>query len=272
MRRDGIWAQTVRISLLILLLSFSAACEPPRISELSAEEGITRIKETHQDERWDLVIAEVDEYRSRYPYSKFAAEAELLQADSFYQSGRYPEAIATYDAFLAKYPKHPEAAFALYRSALCIDQQSPEASDREQQFAQRALETYSEFIEDFPDHEKVALAKERVSVLRKRIAGQTLFIARFYWKKDLYPSALTRYLEILERFPMYPEMRKEALERIAKAYAEIAKGLESEPGSDKWEIYRDETPESLRQKSADYARRAESFKADEVEAPANDSE
>ncbi len=238
----------IRCLAFSLFLALITACEPPPISSLSAEDGIARIRENHNDERWDIVASDVTEYRSRYPYSKFAAEAELLQGDAYFQSGRYPEAITVYDGFLAKFPKHPKAAFALFRNGLCLDKQSPEAVDREQRYSERALETYAGYLEKYPEGGEVGEVKDRIQVLRTRIAGHYLFVARFYWKKELYQSALYRYLEILQKFPMYPDMKSEATTRASEAYERLADLLEKDPKSDLYTSFKGETPASLRAK------------------------
>jgi outer membrane protein assembly factor BamD len=258
--------------LMLCVLVVLGGCEPPPISSLSAEEGIARIRENHTEERFDLVTSDVTEYRSRYPYSKFAAEAELLQGDAFFQLGRYPEAIATYDAFLAKFPKHEKASLALFRTGLSLDRQSPEAVNREQRYSERALETYGSYLERYPSGPEMKEVRERIQVLRERIAGHYLFIARFYWKKDLYHAALSRYTEILRKFPMFEDMRKEALERVALCYERLADEQAKDPSSDALKIFKDETPDGLRKRAADVRKRGVAALPKEVDEADGDEE
>lgn len=268
LRRNGTRALAFAKSWVVAL-AVLAACEPPPISQLPAESGIARIRENHADERWDLTISEVDEFRSRYPYSQYAAEAELLQADAFFQSGRYPEAIGTYDSFVSKFPRHPQAGFALFRSALSIDRQSPEQIDREQIYSQRAIDTYGRFLEKHPNDENRETAKQRIKELRRRVAEHYLFIARFYWKKDMYHSALSRYLEIISEYPMFPDLREEAIERASEAYEELATRLEKNPDSDQFRYFKDQSPESLRQQAARLRQNAQTSEAERSEEPAD---
>lgn len=244
------------IPVWLFLVGFFLACEPPPISQLPAESGIARIRESHADQRWDLTISDVDEFRSRYPYSQYAADAELLQADAFFQSGRYPEAIATYDSFISKFPRHRQAGFALYRSALSIDRQSPEEVDREQIYSERAIQTYGRFLEKHPDDENSTAARLRVRELRRRVAEHYLFIARFYWKKEMHHSALSRYLELISEYPMFPDLRAEAIERASAAYEELAGLLEKDPESDRYRFFRGQTPETLRKQAIVLRQRA----------------
>jgi outer membrane protein assembly factor BamD len=237
------------VLLVAALASAFSGCEPPPISDLSAEQGIQRIRERHSDESWDRVISDVNEFRSRYPYTQFAAEAELFQADAYFQTNRYPEAVVGYEDFLRKQPTHKEADFAHFRIARSYDLQAPEEIDREQENSFKAIEKYGQYLERYPNSRFVGEAKERVSVLRRRTADHSAFVARFYWKKDLYQGALTRYLQLLREYPMYADLKKEATERAAGAYEQLAKELEKDPKSDMSLYFKGETPQTLREKA-----------------------
>lgn len=230
-------------------LFLALACEPKPISEVSPDEGIQRIRAGHEDKQWEKVISEVNEYRSRYPYSQYASEAELLQADAYFSGNRFPEAVAAYEEFLKKNPSHQSAALASFRIAKSYDGQSPEEIDREQAFAIKALEKYGSFLENFAQSAFVAEAKVRTGVLKRRIADHTAFVARFYWKKDLYQGALSRYLLILEQFPEYDDLRIEARERAVKSYESLADKLDKDPKSDEVSYFKNQTSGDLRKKA-----------------------
>lgn len=239
---------------LLTLTSFLCvlySCAEKPISQLPPEEGIMRIRENHSDKVWERVIADVNEYRSRYPYTQYAPEAELLQADAFFQSGRYSEAIVTYEEFLKKNPKHSQAPFAAFRIASSYDKEAPEEIDREQEYAIKAVNRYRSFLERFPESSYAKEATERVTVLRRRIAEHFVFVARFYWKKDLYQGALSRYLQVIENYENFADLRNEAIDRAAECYRKLAKVLEKDPKSDKVVYFRSATPEQLRKKATE---------------------
>ena len=231
---------------LFALCAATVGCEPPPISELSADQGIQRIRERHGEAGWDKVVSDVNEFRSRFPYTQFAAEAELLQADAYFQSDRYPEAVVAYEDFLRKQPSHGNADLAYFRVARSYDLQSPEEIDREQANALKAIEKYGLFLERFQGSPLGSEAKARVTALRRRAADHYAFIARFYWKKDLYQGALTRYLAILRDYAVYDDLRAEASTRAARCYDELASELEADPKSDMSLYFKNETPASLR--------------------------
>lgn len=246
--------KSAAIGLLILgptfsSIAFISGCEIKPISELSPEDGIVRLRELHKDESWERLIQEVNEYRSRFPYSQFAAEAELLQGDAYFKTNRLPEAIANYDDFLRRNPSHPKADFALYRVAKSYDLQCPEDSEREQATTQRALEKYAELKERYPRSEHIAESQERNLVLKRRLAEHHLFIGNFYWKKELYHAALTRYLFIIDTFTEQKELQLIALTRASESYLRLAEQLEKDPKSDSVSFFRSQTPSQLKEKS-----------------------
>lgn len=247
-------ANNLRTLLIYWGSSFAlllASCAEKPISQLPPEEGIARIREKHKDKEYEKVINDVNEYRSRYPYTQYAAEAELAQADSFFESGRYSEAVATYEEFTKRYPKHAQAPFAWFRVGASYDKEAPEEEDREQDFALRAIDKYNAFLERYPDSQWSKDAKERIHALRRRVAEHFVFVARFYWKKELYQGALSRYLQVIDRYGNFEDLRNEAIDRASECYRELANMLEKDPKSDKIVYFRASTPAELRQRAAD---------------------
>jgi outer membrane protein assembly factor BamD len=247
-------------------------CEYKQISELSAEDGIVRLRELSQDESWERLIQEINEYRSRFPYSQYAAEADLLQGNAYFRTARHPEAIASYDDFLRRNPSHKDADLALFRIAKSYDAQCPEEPEREQATTQKAIEKYTELKARFPKSEYSAEGIERSALLRQRLAAHHLFIGNFYWKKSLYHSALNRYLIILNRFSDLREARLVALERAAEGYLKLAEQLESNPNSDTVSYFRSQTPSQLRDKSAELNQKKQELLSTSPETKAMKSE
>lgn len=225
------------------------SCDVKPISELTAEEGITRLRGLHKEQSWERLIQEVNEYKSRYPYSQYAAEAELFQADAYFTTKRYPECIANYDDFLRRNPSHAQADFALFRIAQSYDLQSPEEVDREQATTQRAIEKYAALFQRFPKSTYANEGQQRVAILKRRIAEHHMFIGNFYWKKGLWHGSLTRFLFVSENFPELKDLQSVALSKASEAYIKLAEQLEKNPKSDAVSYFRSSTPAQLKFKA-----------------------
>lgn len=231
-------------------ITITVGCEVTPISQLLAEEGIVRLRSLHKDESWERLIQEVNEYRSRFPYSQYATEAELLQGDAYFRTSRLPEAIANYDDFLKRNPNHLQADFALFRIAKSYDLQCPEDPEREQATAQRAIEKYAELAQRFPKSTYIVESNERFLALKKRVADHHLFVANYYWKKELFHAALTRYLYVVENFNDQQEAQVLALTRASESYLKLADLLEKNPHSDSVSYFKSHTPTQLKEKSS----------------------
>ncbi|MEN9810374.1 MAG: hypothetical protein RLZZ488_1941 [Pseudomonadota bacterium] len=243
-------ASTMSASLAITALAVvTVGCEVKPISELTAEDGVVRLRALHKDENWERLIQEVNEYKSRYPYSQYASEADLLQADAYFRTNRHPEAIANYDDFLRRNPSHPQADLALFRIANSYDKQSPEEVDREQATTQRAIEKYKELIQKFPRSTHTAESVQRIAALKRRVADHHMFIGQFYRKKELWHGALTRFLFVADNFAEIKELQSSALTMAAEAYNKLAEQLEKDPKSDELSYFRSSTPAQLKIKA-----------------------
>jgi outer membrane protein assembly factor BamD len=225
------------VSIVLAMLCVFASCHTPSVSEIPAEEGMARIRQEHQAEEWSLVIADVSEYKVRYPYSKYVVEAELLQADAYFQSKKYAEAIVSYDDFIRKNPSHTEVPLAQYRIAKSYDAQAPNDEDRDQSNTERAFDKYKTYVEKYPTAPNVDDAKKRMDILERRLADNVAFIANFYWEKDEYAAALMRYLFITSVYSKFHDLNTIARARLVVCYEKLADMLEKDPTSDKYVFF-----------------------------------
>ncbi len=234
-----------RLVCLVLL----CACEAKPIGEIPAEEGIARIRQSAERKEWDRVVEDVGQFRTRYPYSAHGSEADLLQADGYFELRRFPESIASYEDFLRKYPKYHAAPYAALRTAKSFDEESSVETDREQDYTAQAISKYQALMTRFPQAPECAQARERLQLLQRRVAEHEQVIARFYRKQGLTGAALSRYLSIAEKYKAYPDIRQEALAACREAYLKLARQLEGAPGLDTTAALLSATPESLRKQA-----------------------
>ncbi|KAB8028536.1 outer membrane protein assembly factor BamD [Fluviispira multicolorata] len=248
----------MKISTFISIITLSSSlimlnsCQTIPIGEMSQDDGITLIRVEYNDKSWSEVINNVDEYKTRYPYSKFNIEAELMQADAYYQSDRYPECIAAYEDFIRKNPSNPSVSLAHYRIGVSYDYQAPTAIDKEQLNAKKAMAKYLFYLKNFPKSEYEKDVRERIEILNRRIAEHEDFIANFYWRKDQYSASLARYLSLVKNYGQYTDLKKQAIEKISKCYDKLADQLEEDPISEEFITFKNTTPEDLRKKAQEY--------------------
>ena len=180
----------------------------------------------------------------------------MLQADAYFMASKYTEAIVAYEDFLRRNPTDSKVPFAAFRIASAYDKQSPEAKDREQYFAIKALEKYANFIEIHKDSSYFSEAKERFSVLKRRFADHNLFVADFYFRRESFQAALGRYLSLEKAYPEYTDILSKSRAQTSLCYEKLALELEADPKSDLKRIFLDTTPDKLREEAKKYALKA----------------
>jgi outer membrane protein assembly factor BamD len=173
-----------------------------------------------EDNMYDQALEKFKLVKNKFPYSKYAIEAELKIADTYYQKEDYLEAARTYSAFAELHPDYAKRDYSVYRSALSFYNLMPETEDRDLSISDKALVKFKELLEYFPNSEYFKDSMEKYTDVRKRLAEREMYIANFYFKKDHYTSALNRFLKVTGTYQGLG-YEAEALYKIAYCYKEL---------------------------------------------------
>jgi len=148
------------------------------------------------------------EIRREFPYSRFAALAELRIGDCQFKNDAYPEAIQTYRQFVRIRPSHKEIPYARFRIAEAYYNQipggwfmTPPSSERDQSAARDALIQLRRFVVDYPDDQRVPDANKLMEKCMSLLAAHELYVARFYLKREAYRGVISRLKGLLTSYP-----------------------------------------------------------------------
>jgi outer membrane protein assembly factor BamD len=165
--------------------------------------------------------------RRLYPYTRFAALAELRVADCMYKDSKYAEAIQAYEQFVRYRPSHIEVPYARFMVALCNYDQipstwllSPPAFEREQHFTHDALRLLRRFIVDFPKDPLVPRAERMANHAVRQLAAHELYVARFYLDRDHPAAAIGRLRTLITTYPT-SGYEPEALLLLGETYLDL---------------------------------------------------
>jgi outer membrane protein assembly factor BamD len=244
----------MRLLVVAVIAALFAACAEKEFDPADPAGSFAIAREPFDDGNHEIALTKLGEFRARFPYSKFAAEAELLIADSHFELDQYPEAAAAYQQFAKLHPKHPKVDYALFRVGESYWQDSPEEIDREQEFTIKAIDEWRRLIEQQPQSPFVAKAKELSAIGERRLAESIDFIASFYCKLDIYHACAYRFIELADRFGQYPDLRKKALTKAADAMDRIAEAKEKDPESDKNLYHKRMSVAEIRERAANFRR------------------
>src|SRR5260370_40411132 len=170
---------------------------------LAYEKGLKEMKDQNY-----LEATGIFEYlRNNYPYSQYAALAELALADMQYQRDEYLAAANSYADFVKAHPSHPKADYAAFRVGLCYYQEKPSdwwilppSHERDQTPVKQALDAWNKFVVSYPKSEYVTKARDLINDSRQRLAAHDRYVAEFYAKRDAWRGAAGRWLSIADNF------------------------------------------------------------------------
>jgi outer membrane protein assembly factor BamD len=203
---------TPRFVLLVLALSTLSACGGSAASSLNygdnARKAYADALEDFYDDDCIEAAPALSNVRREYPYTRFAALAELRMADCMFNDGKYSEAIQAYETFVRYRPSHVEVSYARFMVARSNYEQipsewllSPPTYEREQRFTQDTLRLLRRFLLDFPDDPLVPKARRMADRAVKLLAAHELYVAGFYLDRDRPHAAIGRLRTLLNTYP-----------------------------------------------------------------------
>lgn len=237
-------------ALTALLFILTVSCVEKEFDPNDPRKSFGIAKEPFDDKYYDQAIKRLGEFKSRFPYSQYATEAELLIADSQFNLEQFQEAASSYETFVKLHPKHPKSDYANYRIAESYWEDSPTAISREQEYAEKAVVQWQEVIKKYPNTEFAKKSQEMIVIGRRRLAESVRFVARFYCKAEVWHACAYRYTQLLEKYPDQADIASEALVQGAMALEKVADAKEKDPASDKNLYHRTMSAQQIREKAA----------------------
>jgi outer membrane assembly lipoprotein YfiO len=192
MRLNSWLVNFLRYSLLVIVVSFIAACAKQKRKEEMTFEELSRkalacLQKKHRDEAaeyLELIIAQ-------HPDRTDIATYKLLLAEVYFKDGKYPSAFELFDHYNQFYPADARAEYAKYRSILAKFYQTLRADcDQTQTAATAALckeylafPAYKKYTNDVYDIKKTC---------ERKLIDKEVYVFNFYLKQGEYEAAKGR--------------------------------------------------------------------------------
>jgi outer membrane protein assembly factor BamD len=232
---------TTSAKWLALSLMLCAACaggkesvdisKPVTGAEASnAEKAYKRGLQEKQEKNFLEAVRYLEYVRNNFPYSQYAALAELAIADMAFEREDWSTAASQYVEFVKSHPSHPKADYAAFRAGLARWEDKPAdlwflppSYEKDQGPLRSALEALQRFVITYPKSEYVPKARELIADTRERLAKHEQFVADFYWKRKAWKGAAGRLLVLADKFGDLQggRLRAEALWRASEAYRNL---------------------------------------------------
>lgn len=184
-----------------LIFTGIVACSTMDKNSDTPEGAYAIAEEFDKDERYEEAIRRYTDVKNKFPYSSMATKAELAIADVYFKQESYPEAQVSYQAFRELHPKHPQIDYVMFRIGLSYFNQLPTSLDRDLTVAQEVLKSFDDLMKRYPDSKYINEAADKKLETLKMLAGKEEYIAYFYFKREMYDSALARYEGLISKYP-----------------------------------------------------------------------
>jgi len=180
-------------------------------------------------EDYETAIQRLESLEARFPFGKFAQQAQLDMAFAYYKFEEPESAISSANRFIKLYPRHPHADYAYYLKGLVKFNQgqsmfdgltSQDPAQRDPEAASRSFQFFRDLIKNFPNSKYAKDASERMVYLRNNLARHELYAAQHYMKREAYLAAANRAKYIIETFQTTPST-PDALLVMVEAYKEL---------------------------------------------------
>ena len=195
----------------------------------SAQKLYAEAKDNLNSGNYERAVKLFETLESRYPFGRYAQQAQLEVAYAYYKDNEPISAIAACDRFIKLHPNHPNVDYAYYLKGLAnfnddlgllgnlVDQ---DLSERDPKAAREAFLSFKELVTRFPDSKYAADSTARMKYLVNALANNEVHVAKYYLKREAWVAAANRAKEVLKTYPEAPAL-EEALAIMVIAYDKL---------------------------------------------------
>lgn len=178
------------------------------------------------DRNWENAIKHYERIESRYPFGRFAQQAQIEVAYAHWKNEDIASALASIDRFVKLHPNHPSADYMYYLKGLINFNDDlgimgffsgQDLSERDPKAAAEAFAAFRELATRYPGSKYTPDAIQRMNYLVNALASHEVHVARYYMKRKAYVAAANRTQYALKTYPGAPA-NEEGLVIMVKAY------------------------------------------------------
>ncbi len=168
----------------------------------------------------------LEKLESRYPFGRYAQQAQIEIAYSYYKEGETADALDATERFLKQNPNHPYADYVYYLRGLINFIEAPalvgrlvgyQVSERDPKSMHDSFEAFKELLTRFPNSRYAKDATVRLNYLLNALASHEVRVADYYYRRGAFLAAIERAQGSLRQYPG-ASSQQEALTIMARSY------------------------------------------------------
>lgn len=162
-----------------------------------------------KSKNFDLAIKTLQRLESRYPFGKYAEQAQLEIIYAHYGAYQPEAAIEAADRFIRLHPQHPSIDYAYYMKGLAAHSGNnnifarflpTSESSRDTSHIQQAFTEFAQLLARFPDSSYAPDARARMVHLRNLLARHEIDVANYYFRRGAHLAAVNRGRFVIENY------------------------------------------------------------------------
>lgn len=220
----------ISLCLLLLLPACATTEEKDPKDSWAAEKLYEEASRELKNGDYELAIEYFESLESRFPFGKYAPQAQLETAYAYYKYDEYDNAIASADRFIKLHPTHENVDYAYYLRGLASFHKKDTALDaiapqdpslRDPSSTRESFNYFAELVKKFPNSKYTPDAIRRMRFQRNTLAQHELHVADFYMKRGAFVAAANRAKYVIQNYPQTPSV-PDALTLLTSAYKELS--------------------------------------------------
>ncbi len=180
-----------------------------------------------ESSNFNLAIKTLQSLESRYPFGKYAEQAQLEIVFAHYGAYEFEAAIESSNRFIRLHPQHPNIDYAYYMKGMAtysLDENfltslfPTDDSKRDVSRIRKAFSEFAQLLARYPDSRYASDARARMVFMRNMLARHEIHVANYYFRRGAYLAALKRGQHVVENLQQTPSV-PDGLAVMAQAYS-----------------------------------------------------
>ena len=222
----------VKHLLLIATLVLTAACSSnkPEVDEnLSETELYQQAQDDLNSNSYNNAIAKLKALESRYPFGRYAEQAQLELIYAYYKNVEPEAAKSAAERFIRLHPQHANVDYAYYLKGLASFDQDRgliarflplDLTKRDPGAARDSYNEFAQLTSRYPNSHYAPDAKARMIYLRNLLAAYEIHAGRYYLTRQAYVAAANRGRYVVENLQETPSVG-DGLALMVEAYQRL---------------------------------------------------
>ncbi|HKU70136.1 MAG TPA: outer membrane protein assembly factor BamD [Burkholderiales bacterium] len=175
---------------------------------------------------YEQAIKYYEKLEARYPYGRYAQQAQIEIAYAYYKNKDSAQAMAATERFIKLHPNHPNVDYAYYLKGLISFNDDmgwlgyfsgQDMTERDSKAARESFDAFKDLATRYPDSKYTPDSIDRLNYLVNALASHEIHVARYYLGRGAYVASVNRVQYSLKTYPRAPA-NEEGMVILVKAY------------------------------------------------------